>query len=86
MIFIRKFPPAVRLAEKIHFPIDCDLCLGFWVYTVSSYFMPVSMVDGYIPIYSEVIQGAVTSWVAWVFATGWHSIYSVYEVRTDVDG
>ena len=86
MMFIRKFPPAVRIAERIHFPIDCDLCLGWWVYTVSSFAFPVQMMDSYTPIINELIQGSVTAWVAYVFTAGWHSTYSVYEVKTDANG
>ena len=86
MVFIRKFPPAVRIAQKIHFPIDCDLCLGFWVYTVSSIVSSQTITESYIPVWSEVVTGAITAWVVWVFATGWNDIYRVYEVTTDANG
>ena len=86
MMFIRKFPPAVRIAQKINFPIDCDLCLGWWVYTVSSFAFPVQMMDSYTPVVNEFIQGSVTAWAAWVFTTGWNDIYRVYEVKTDANG
>lgn len=83
MVFIRKFPPAVWIAKKINFAIDCNLCLGFWVYLVLSFMYPLNVLDTGIPIWDEIIVAAATSWVMHVFVAGWNDLYGVYEVNTN---
>lgn len=82
MIFIRKFPPLVWFAEKIHFPVDCDLCLGFWVYfgLALMFGLDVFYPAQYIPILSEAITGAVMSLLVNLIRIGWNSEYRIMQV------
>jgi hypothetical protein len=82
MLFLRKFPPAVAIAKAVKFDIDCNLCLGFWVYTIMAGFLCVNILDVfYIPFASEIITGSVTSWVMHLLTIGWHTEYGVLEVK-----
>ena len=82
MFFVRKFPPAVRLAEKIHFPIDCDLCLGFWVYLLLAFGFGVSVLypSPYTPLLDEVVTATTMSLVAHLIKVGWDSDFRIMQV------
>lgn len=82
MLFLRKFPPARQVAKMIHFDIDCNLCLGFWVYTVSSFWFCTNVLSiVYWPFISEIITGAFTAWLVDLLVTGWNGKYRVLEVK-----
>lgn len=82
MFFVRKFPPLVSLSEKIHFPIDCDLCLGFWVYLALAlaFGLDVFYPATYTPIFSEIITGAVMSLLVHLISVGWNSEFRIMQV------
>ena len=82
MFFLRKFPPAQKQAKKIGFPIDCNLCLGFWTYLILSFVFGVNVLEGiyYYPVFSEVVTAAVTSFVVHLVIVGWNSEYRILQV------
>jgi hypothetical protein len=48
----------------------CDLCLGFWIYFGLAFAFEMDIaVD--VPILSEFIAGAVTTFVVHIFSVGW---------------
>lgn len=87
MYFARKFPPIRKIAEKIKFDLDCDLCLGFWTYLVLSFIFRIDVMDGletysYVPIFSEVVSAAFTSFVMHLVTVGWKDLFGVIEVNS----
>ncbi len=54
---------------------DCDLCLGFWIFSGLGYLYQINIAGEifYVPILSEFITGAVTTFVVHVFSVGWNS-------------
>lgn len=82
MFFVRKFPPVVRLAQRIHFPIDCDLCLGFWVYLALAFGFGVSVFypAPYTPFLDEIVTAATMSLVAHLIKEGWNLDFRVMQV------
>ena len=51
---------------------DCDLCLGFWIYSGLAFLLDVNII-GEVPILSEFITGAVTTFIVHIFSIGWNS-------------
>lgn len=49
----------------------CDLCLGFWVYSLLAFVFKIDIFESEYIIISEVLTGAVTTFVVWVFSEGW---------------
>lgn len=86
MFFMRKFPPASTFAKKRKFTEElfyCNLCLGFWVYLFLSAIMRVNILDGfyYIPVFSELVTAAFTSFVMHIAVIGWKDEYTVMEIK-----
>lgn len=87
MYLARKFPPIRKIAEKIKFDLDCNLCLGFWTYLVLSVIFRIDVMDGlenydYLPVFSEMVTAAFTSFVMHLFVIGWKDLFSIYEVKS----
>ena len=51
---------------------DCDLCLGFWIYSGLAFLLDVNII-GEVPILSEFITGAITTFIVHIFSVGWNS-------------
>jgi len=63
---------------------DCDLCLGVWIYFVLSvffHFVVMSDVFGYIPLVSEVVTAAITTFVVHLISLGWRTKFEVFEIK-----
>ena len=71
---IRKFPLTfwvVRKWDYLNDLVNCDLCLGVWVYWGLALIVGANVINThYVPIISELITGAVTSFLVWVFVDG----------------
>ena len=75
--FWMKFPLSQRL-ENTRFITglhECGLCSGFWAYTALSALLKVDLLSlwfefSYIPVVSEVVTGAVTSYVVHLLSLG----------------
>jgi hypothetical protein len=61
--------------------VSCDLCLGVWVYWFFALIFGVNLFYelGYIPILSELLTGAATSFVVHVFSIGWMDKFGVIQ-------
>lgn len=66
-----------KTVEKLHI---CDLCAGVWIFGILSYFLGLSLLKvfefGYVPVISELITGAVISFVVHIFSIGWKEKFS----------
>lgn len=64
--------------EKINFIStlhECSLCSGVWLYIALAFFMKVDVLTSWfgfqhIEIISQIITGALTSYVVWIFSIG----------------
>lgn len=70
------FPPTKKLSQKWEFTkklFECDLCLGVWVFWFLSYLFNMDYLADYfyVPILSELITGAITSFIMHLISVGW---------------
>lgn len=69
--------------EKINFIStlhECSLCSGVWLYTALAFFMQVDVLTSWfgfqhIEIISQIITGALTSYVVWIFSIGFQEAH-----------
>ncbi len=67
--FIGKLFREGKFLEEL---FNCDLCLGFWVFSGLAFLFDVNII-GEVPILSEFITGAVTTFIVHIFSVGWNS-------------
>ena len=68
-----------RFLDKL---FGCGLCLGFWIYLGLSFYFSVNLFgEIYVPIVSEIITGAVTTFVVFIFSVGWNSEFQNYVIE-----
>lgn len=81
MFVFRKFPLVGEIDGTFwRSLIDCDLCLGVWIYTVLAYMWGLSLGENYIIGLSELVVGSVTSFLVYVFVEGWNSLFRIVEI------
>ena len=87
MYFLRKFPITNIIAKKLHLTtlIECNLCLGFWVYLILLIWFRVNIFDVYYPVLSEVVAASGVSFVMWLLTIGWFDVFGIVEVIQDAD-
>ena len=63
--------------------LSCDLCWGFWVYGWVSFIMGEVLFRDYyyLPIFSEVVTGGISSFIVHVFVLGWKSKFEVLVIE-----
>lgn len=87
MMFLRKFPPASTISQKIRFPLACDLCLGFWMYLflVLTFFRDIDVLvllgRSYIPVFNELVSAASFSALMAYLSAGWMQLHGVIEIQ-----
>jgi hypothetical protein len=61
---------------------SCDLCLGFWVYFGLAFIFGdfVPTID-YVPILSEFITGAITTFIVHIFSVGWNAKFQNFIIE-----
>jgi len=89
--FIQIFPPTSLLfkikyiGEYLEKLFTCDLCLGVYVFGVFAWLLHIDLITllgfSYIPFISELITGAITSFVVHIFSIGWKEKFGVFEVK-----
>ncbi len=87
MFFLRKFPLTNRIAKKLHLItlIECNLCLGFWIYLILLFWFRVNIFDIYYPVLSEIATAVFTSFVMWLLVIGWFEVFGIIEVNLDAN-
>jgi len=83
IFFLRKFPLSAMLLESVLGKgFFCDLCLGTWVYTILAIFWKINILElvFYFPGLSQLLTGAITSFLMYLFVIGWKSEFTVIEV------
>lgn len=59
----------------------CDLCLGFWVYFGLAFVLDVDFIGVDVPVLSEFIIGAVTTFVVHIFSVGWNAKFQNFIIE-----
>lgn len=59
----------------------CDLCLGFWVYFGLAFVLDINFVGVDVPVISEFIAGAVTTFVVHIFSEGWNAKFQNFIIE-----
>jgi hypothetical protein len=87
IFFLRKFPLTNIIAKKLHLTtlIECNLCIGFWVYLILLIWFRVNIFDVYYPGLSEIITAVFTSFVMWLLVIGWFEVFGIIEVKWNAD-
>lgn len=91
---LQKFPfQKVLLIGKLfedgkflHDLFSCDLCLGFWVYTVLAYIMQIDILEGWFmptPIVDEIFTGIITTSIVHLIRIGWQSEYTETVIKVE---
>lgn len=72
-----------RKSEFLSRLFECDLCFGFWVYTVLSIPFMINIFDGwfYMKIISEILTGMVTTFLVYLVKIGWDTTFRIFEVK-----
>ncbi|PNX52372.1 MAG: hypothetical protein BV458_09955 [Thermoplasmata archaeon M9B2D] len=52
---------------------SCDLCLGFWIYFGLAFLFDLDLIGVDVPVLSEFITGAITTFVVHIFSVGWNA-------------
>jgi len=63
--------------------LECDLCLGFWVYALVSYLCDVNLVSFLPVVISQALTGMIMSFIMRLVVAGWNAEFSniIVEVK-----
>ena len=68
-------PERIEKIQWIALLHGCSLCMGMWIYSGLAYFMKIDMLTEfhfwYVPVISELVTGAFTTFVVWIFEAGY---------------
>ena len=82
----QNFPLPEFLSERktIDYLHGCDLCSGVWVYSILAGFMQMDLLElfgfWYVPLLSELVVGAIVSFLTHIFIIGWKAKFDVVVV------
>ena len=72
----RQFPPARFIFSKWELSrelFDCDLCLGFWVYLVLSFFFNINVIKNkYV---NNIVLAGFTTFIMHLISIGWNDAF-----------
>ena len=84
LIFTIQKHPLARILREKHWLLDelieCEFCLGFWVYLVLSFLVRPEFFGEYIqyvPVITEILEGIVVSFLVHIFSVGWRDKFSI---------
>jgi uncharacterized membrane protein len=85
LIWVAQQPPLPKKIEQIKFfkyLKECSLCLGVWIFWLLSFVMKVNFLELlgfpiYVPVVSELITGAISSFLVFIFVLGWKARFDV---------
>ena len=83
---IQQFPyrPQKGFLGKL---VDCDFCLGVWVYTVLNFVFNVNLMYEFFDIIglNEIITGIIISFIMHLISIGWQTKFSETIVVTGTE-
>lgn len=81
MIYLgQKFASPIFKTHYLKELFSCDLCLGFWVYSLLAMFLQIRLLEDvylYVPLVSELITGAIVTFGMHLLTIGWRERFSV---------
>ncbi len=73
--------PIFSRYAKLEELVDCDLCLGFYVFTFLAWVFSINLIAPvYIPVLSEVFSGLIAAFAAHIFRIGWTSKFGITRI------
>ena len=76
--------PAFDRYAKLKELVDCDFCLGFWVYSLLAWALGINLLAPvYIPVLSEAMTGLVASFGVHLVRLGWTTKFGVFNLGDD---
>lgn len=67
-----------QFIKQLH---ECDLCSGTYLFTILAFFMRIDMLVDFgfwhVPIVSEFVSGAISSFMVHIFSIGWKTKFEV---------
>lgn len=70
-----------RFLEEL---LSCSLCSGVWVYFILAWIFGINLfseiINGY-EILMYFLTGSATSFLVWIFSTGWNELFGVVEIK-----
>ena len=84
IFLLRKFPPFRSFMGKWEFSkelMDCDLCLGFWVYLALSPFFKIEIETIDNKLVRNVSLAGVTSFIMFLISSGWRENFEILVIE-----
>lgn len=71
--------PIFSLHAKLEELVECDLCLGFWVYAGLAWAMGINLLEPFVdvPGLNSVLSGLAASFAVHLALMGWHDKFSI---------
>ena len=83
IFFLQTFPPLKKIKWKfLREMLECDLCTGFWVYTILCFTFNVNLTPEF-PVVSQVLTGAFSSLLMHIISIGWKEKWSVIHISVN---
>jgi len=77
-------PQFLEKRKTIKYLHECDLCSGVWAYSILAGLMQMDLLEPfgfwYVPLLSELVVGAIVSFLTHIFIIGWRAKFDVVVV------
>jgi hypothetical protein len=81
--FLQTFSSHINIKWKLlQEMVECNLCLGFWVFTGLSFMFGVNLAPEF-PIVSQILTGASSSLLVHLVSIGWNDKFGVTNILYD---
>lgn len=62
---------------------DCDMCLGFWIYSGLNFAFGIDLLYEYfqIPILNIILTGMIVSFLIHIFSLGWNARFREFVIE-----
>jgi hypothetical protein len=61
--------------------VECDFCLGFWVYFGLAFAFKINLLDFNVAVISEALTGLLAAFIMHIFMIGLKEKFSVLEIK-----
>ena len=70
--------PIISRYAKLQELVDCDFCLGFWVFSLLAWALGINLLTPvYIPVFSEAATGLIASFFVHMARIGWTTKFGI---------
>jgi hypothetical protein len=79
--FLQTFSSHINIKWKfLQEMLACDMCTGFWIFTVLCFVFRVNLVEPYFIGVSEVLTGAVSSFIIHLICIGYKDKFGIVQI------